>query len=150
MGASSLQVCTAAMHYGFRIVQEMTRGLEEWMREKGYARIEEFRGRALPNYEEWGDLDLNYRIVAEIDPALCIGCQLCYAACEDGAHQCIALHAGTRVPRIKQDECVGCNLCQIVCPVEGCITMVEVERGLPKESWNDRVAAGTAGAGGRH
>ncbi len=120
------------------------------MREKGYASIEEFRGRALPNYEEWGDLDLNYRIVAEIDPALCIGCQLCYAACEDGAHQCIALPAGTRVPRIKQDECVGCNLCQIVCPVEGCITMVEVERGLSKESWNDRVAAGTAGAGGRH
>ena len=150
MGASSLQVCTAAMHYGFRIVQEMTRGLEEWMREKGYARIEEFRGRALPNYEEWGDLDLNYRIVAEIDPVLCIGCQLCYAACEDGAHQCIALPSGTRVPRIKQDECVGCNLCQIVCPVEGCITMVEVDQGLPRESWNERVAAGTAGAGGRH
>jgi len=150
MGASSVQVCTAAMHYGFRIVQEMALGLEEWMREKGYARIEELRGRALPNYHEWGELDLNFRIVAEIDPATCIGCQLCYAACEDGAHQCIALPVGTRVPRVKQDECVGCNLCQIVCPVDGCITMVEVDQGLPRESWNDRVARGTAGAGGRH
>ena len=150
LGASSVQVCTAAMHYGFRIVQEMTLGLEEWMREKGYARIEEFRGRALPNYRDWGNLDLNFKIVAEIDPATCIGCQLCYAACEDGAHQCIALQAGTRVPLVKQDECVGCNLCQIVCPVDGCITMIEVDQGLPRESWNDRVARGTAGAGGRH
>jgi dihydropyrimidine dehydrogenase (NAD+) subunit PreA len=150
MGASSLQVCTAAMHYGFRIVEEMRRGLEEWMRAKGYARIEEYRGRALPNYEEWGDLDLNFKIVAEIDPATCIGCQLCFAACEDGAHQAIALQRNTRVPRIKRDECVGCNLCQIVCPVEGCITMVEVDAGLPPESWNERVARGTAGAGGKH
>ena len=53
-------------------------------------------------------------------------------------------------PRIKQDECVGCNLCQLVCPVEECITMVEVDNGLPRESWNDRVAAGTAGAGSPH
>jgi dihydropyrimidine dehydrogenase (NAD+) subunit PreA len=138
------------MHYGFRIVEEMRRGLEEWMRAKGYARIEEYRGRALPNYEEWGDLDLNFKIVAEIDPATCIGCQLCFAACEDGAHQAIALQRNTRVPRIKRDECVGCNLCQIVCPVEGCITMVEVDAGLPPESWNERVARGTAGAGGKH
>ena len=150
MGASSVQVCTAAMHYGFRIVQEMTLGLEEWMREKGYAAVSEIRGRALPHYRDWGNLDLNFKIVADIDPAKCIGCQLCYAACEDGAHQCIDLPPGTRVPRVRQADCVGCNLCQIVCPVEGCITMVEVDQGLPRESWNERVARGTASAGGRH
>jgi dihydropyrimidine dehydrogenase (NAD+) subunit PreA len=150
MGASSVQVCTAAMHYGFRIVEDMIRGLEEWMRAKGYSRIEEFRGKGLPNYVEWGELDLNYKIIASIDPAKCIHCQLCFAACEDGAHQCIEIPMGTRVPRILEDECVGCNLCQLVCPVEGCITMVEIDQGLPFESWNDRVAKGTAGAGGKH
>jgi len=150
MGASSVQVCTAAMHYGFRIVEDMIRGLEEWMRQKGYARIEEFRGRALPNYVEWGELDLNYKIVASIDPKKCIQCQLCFAACEDGAHQCIEIPAGTRIPRILEDECVGCNLCMLVCPVEDCITMVEIDQGLPPESWNDRVLKGTAGAGGKH
>jgi dihydropyrimidine dehydrogenase (NAD+) subunit PreA len=150
MGASSVQVCTAAMHYGFRIVEDMTRGLEEWMRQKGYARIEEFRGRALPNYVEWGELDLNYKIIASIDPKKCIQCQLCFAACEDGAHQCIEIPVGTRIPRILEDECVGCNLCMLVCPVEDCITMVEIDQGLPPESWNDRVAKGTAGAGGKH
>ncbi len=150
MGASSLQVCTAAMHYGFRIVEDMTKGLEEWMRSKGYSRIEEFRGKGLPNFVEWGELDLNYKIVAQIDPAKCIHCQLCFAACEDGAHQCIEIPPGTRLPRIIEEECVGCNLCMLVCPVEGCITMVEVDQGLPFESWNDRVARGTAGAGSRH
>jgi dihydropyrimidine dehydrogenase (NAD+) subunit PreA len=150
MGASSVQVCTAAMHYGFRIVEDMIRGLEEWMRAKGYSRIEEFRGKGLPNYVEWGELDLNYKIIASIDPAKCIHCQLCFAACEDGAHQCIEIPKGTRLPRIIEEECVGCNLCQLVCPVEGCITMVEIDQGLPPESWNDRVAKGTAGAGGKH
>jgi len=150
LGATSVQVCTAAMHYGFKIVEDLTRGLEEWMRSKGYGTIAEFRGRALSNYREWGDLDLNYEIVAEIDPATCIECQLCFVACEDGAHQCIEIPPGTRTPRVKRDECVGCNLCQLVCPVEGCITMVEVETGAPRESWNERVAAGTAGAGSPH
>jgi ferredoxin len=144
MGASSLQVCTAAMHYGFRIVEEMRRGLEEWMRAKEYSRIEEFRGRALPNYEEWGDLDLNYKIIAEIDPATCIGCQLCYAACEDGAHQAIALQRDTRVPRIKRDECVGCN-CARSC---GCrVSRWSEEAGL-RASRNER--ARECRAGGKH
>ncbi len=150
MGSSSVQVCTAAMHYGFRIVEDLTKGLEEWMRQKGYARIEEFCGLGLPNFVEWGELDLNYKIIAQIDPAKCIHCQLCFAACEDGAHQCIEIPQGTRIPRIIEEECVGCNLCMLVCPVEGCITMVEIDQELPPESWNDRVMKGTAGAGGKH
>jgi dihydropyrimidine dehydrogenase (NAD+) subunit PreA len=150
LGASSVQVCTAAMHYGFKIVDDMILGLEEWMRDKGYSRIDELVGKALPNYKEWGDLNLNFKIVADIDPGTCIECQLCYAACEDGAHQCIELPKGTRVPRVIEEECVGCNLCQLVCPVEGCITMVERDMGLPRESWNDRVVKGTAGAGSLH
>ncbi len=150
LGAATVQVCTAAMHYGFRIVEDMMDGLSRYMDDHGYATIEDFRGRAVPNVLDWGDLDLNYKIIAEIHTDLCIGCQLCYVACEDGAHQCIAPHAasgngkvnvngkGVHVPRIIEEECVGCNLCALVCPVEGCITMKEVETGLPAMSWNDR------------
>jgi len=150
LGASTVQVCTAVMHYGFRIVEDMIDGLSQYMDDHGFRSVEEFRGRALPNVVDWGELDLNYKIIAEIHPELCIGCQLCYVACEDGAHQCIAPHSaagngktnvngkGVHVPRIIEEECVGCNLCALVCPVENCITMKEVETGLPPMTWNDR------------
>src|ERR1700685_3064116 len=89
VGASTVQVCTAAMHCGFRIVEDMIDGLSEYMDAHGFHTIEDFRGRAVPNVKDWGDLDLNYKVVAKINSELCIGCQLCYVACEDGAHQCI-------------------------------------------------------------
>src|ERR1700689_1240489 len=150
LGASTVQVSTAAMHYGFRIVEDMIDGLSQYMDEHGFHTIEDFRGRAVPNVKDWGDLDLNYKIIAEIHPELCIGCQLCYVACEDGAHQCISPYGagdngkknvngkGVHVPHIIDEECVGCNLCALVCPVQGCITMKEVDTGHSPMSWNDR------------
>jgi dihydropyrimidine dehydrogenase (NAD+) subunit PreA len=89
LGCGTVQVCTAAMHYGFRIVEDMVDGLKNWMDEKGFRTIEDFRGLSLPKVREWKNLDLNYRIVARIHEELCIGCDLCYVACWDGAHQCI-------------------------------------------------------------
>ncbi len=89
LGASGVQVCTAAMHYGFRIVEHLISGLENWMREKGFARLDDFVGLSVPRVGDWADLDLGYKVVAEIDPATCIHCGLCYIACEDGAHQSI-------------------------------------------------------------
>jgi dihydropyrimidine dehydrogenase (NAD+) subunit PreA len=89
LGCGTVQVCTAAMHYGFRIVEDMIDGLDNWMREKGFETIEDFRGRSAPKVVEWKNLDLNYKIVARIHAEKCIGCDLCYTACWDGAHQCI-------------------------------------------------------------
>src|SRR5271170_3523737 len=154
LGASTVQVCTAAMHYGFRIVEDMIDGLSQYMDDRGFRTIEDFRGRAVPNVKDWGDLDLNYKVIAQINEKLCIGCQLCYVACEDGAHQCIEPYKesakknsggfGVHVPRIIEEDCVGCNLCALVCPVENCITMKEVDSGDAPMSWNDRVRQSSA------
>jgi dihydropyrimidine dehydrogenase (NAD+) subunit PreA len=160
LGCQSVQLCTAPMHYGFRIVEDLIDGLKNWMDEKGFRTIEEFRGLSLPNVTEWKSLNLNYKIVARIDPEKCIGCDLCYIACWDGAHQCIHIDERppkltvtpilkldgpqekfVRIPKVDEQECVGCNLCALVCPVEGCITMARIDHGVPSESWEQRTGA---------
>jgi dihydropyrimidine dehydrogenase (NAD+) subunit PreA len=98
LGCSSVQVCTAVMHYGYRIVEDMADGMLQWMSEKGYSTIDDFRGLSVAKVREWKDLNLNYKIVARIHEELCIGCQLCYTACWDGAHQCIHLDRTAPVP----------------------------------------------------
>ncbi len=128
MGAGTVQVCTAVMTYGFKIVEEMIEGLSLWMDEKGYASIDDFRGRAVPNVIDWQHLNLNYVTKARINPDLCIKCGRCYAACEDTSHQAISM-SEDRVFEVKDEECVACNLCVNVCPVEGCITMERLAPG---------------------
>jgi dihydropyrimidine dehydrogenase (NAD+) subunit PreA len=137
LSAGTVQVCTAAMHYGFKIVDDMKDGLANWMDSQGYAGIEDFRGRAVPNVTDWQYLNMNYKIIARIDQDLCIKCGLCHIACEDTSHQSIAALRvdGQRQYRVIDEECVGCNLCQHVCPVPDCITMVEVDTGLPYLNW---------------
>jgi dihydropyrimidine dehydrogenase (NAD+) subunit PreA len=139
MGAGSIQVCTAAMHYGFKIVEDMATGLSNWMDEKGHRTLADFRGLAARNYVNWGELDINYEIIANINQDLCIKCGLCHIACEDTSHQAIARLRtnGTRRYEVKPEECVGCNLCMHVCPVEGCITMVEVDNDKPYMTWGE-------------
>lgn len=127
MGAGNVQVCTAAMTYGFKIVQEMISGLSQYLDEKDMA-LSDLVGRAVPNFVEWQDLNLNYVTKARIDQDACIGCGRCYAACEDTSHQAIWMKPG-RVFEVNDAECVACNLCVDVCPVEGCITMEELPKG---------------------
>ena len=149
LGSTSVQVCTAIMHYGFRIVEDMAEGLSDYLDSKGMKSVNELIGKAVPTLQKWETLDLNYKRIARIDYAKCIGCNLCYIACEDGAHQAIALippngHGlgpgrvpGKPIPEIKEAECVGCNLCSLVCPVDECLTMVSVDTKRAKMSWTD-------------
>ena len=91
LGATSLQVCTAVMHYGFRLIEDLTDGLSNWLDDKGASSIQEIIGVAAPRYSPFNELDLSYKVVARIDETTCINCNLCYVACDEGAHQCIDL-----------------------------------------------------------
>ncbi len=128
LGAGNVQVCTAAMTYGFKVVQEMISGLSQWMDEKGYSSVSEVTGRAVPNVTDWQFLNLNYVTKARIDQDACIKCGRCYAACEDTSHQAISM-SPDRVFEVIDEECVACNLCVNVCPVDNCITMEELPVG---------------------
>ncbi|MCA1285289.1 NAD-dependent dihydropyrimidine dehydrogenase subunit PreA [Salipiger bermudensis] len=127
LGAGNVQVCTAAMTYGFKIVQEMISGLSQYLDEKEIS-LSDLVGRAVPNVSDWQHLNLNYVSKAKIDQELCISCGRCYAACEDTSHQAIDM-SEDRVFTVKDDECVACNLCVNVCPVEDCITMEQMAPG---------------------
>jgi dihydropyrimidine dehydrogenase (NAD+) subunit PreA len=164
LGASSLQVCTAVMHYGYRIIEDLCDGLSNWMDSKGFATITDVVGRSVHRISSFADFDLSFRAVARIDTTKCIKCDLCYIACNDAAHQCIDLIGadGTVVPprayqvtsngkhtavttrpqpRVREDDCVGCRLCYNVCPVDACIQMAEVPSGRPPVSWAELTAS---------
>ncbi len=131
LGAGNVQICTAAMTYGFRIVEEMSEGLSHWMDQKGYESIEAVSGRAVANVTDWQHLNLNVIAKAVINQDACIQCGRCYVACEDTSHQAItATKNGERHFEVLDEECVGCNLCVSVCPVEDCITMEPMESGV--------------------
>jgi len=159
LGAGSLQVCTAVMHYGYRIVEDLCDGLSNWMDAKGFVTVADVVGKSLSRVSDFKDFDLSFRVVARIDTGKCIKCNLCYVACNDTAHQCIDLvnAAGQVVPpfaydvrsngkdestatrpqtRVREDDCVGCRLCYNVCPVDNCIEMVEVPSGREPVTWD--------------
>ena len=128
-GATTVQVGTSVMHWGYRMIDDLVDGLSTYLRSKGLHSPTELVGRALPTLTDWGHLDQSFRLLAQIDEARCIHCNLCLVACNDGAHEAIHREGtnGTSRLVVEGDHCVGCHLCQYVCPVEGCISMVELE-----------------------
>lgn len=126
VGSRNLQVTTAVMQYGYRIVEDMISGLSYFMEEKGFNKLEDMVGLALPNIIPAEDLDRDFKIIPDIDEEKCIGCGRCYVSCYDAAHQAIDWDDANRKPIIN-DNCVGCHLCLNVCPVHECITPGEVQ-----------------------
>ena len=126
LGCGTVQVCTAAMVYGFKIVEDMCDGLSNFMDAHGYKTIEDFRGKAVPTVKDWKQLNLNHIDKAVINQDSCIQCGRCHVVCEDTSHQAIFYKKGENGERkfeINEAECVGCNLCVSICPVPDTISM---------------------------
>ncbi len=130
LGSGTVQVCTAAMVYGFKIVQEMSDGLSNYMDDMGFKSVSEIVGKALPTVSDWRYLNLNHISKAVINQDTCIQCGRCHIACEDTSHQAIStMMDGKRHFEVIEAECVGCNLCVTVCPVPQCITLRDLTPG---------------------
>ena len=153
LGSSTVQVCTAIMHHGFRIVEEMNAGLSNYLDGRGLESVQQLVGGAVPKVSTFNDLNLNFQVRAEVDESLCISCGKCIVSCKDSEVDCISWETtnvlaavgdpialagqARRVAHVDETECIGCDLCSIVCPVDNCITMVPVDNGRPNVSWRD-------------
>lgn len=125
LGASNLQVTTAVMQYGYRIVEDMISGLSYFMEERGIDKLEDLVGIANSNIIPAEDIDRTFVIYPEIDKDKCLGCGRCYVSCFDGGHQAYTYNEETREITLNKDKCVGCHLCSLVCPV-GAINKGEI------------------------
>lgn len=126
LGASTIQVTTGVMHYGYGIVEDMIEGLSDCMAERGINRVADLVGKALPNLHETDQFDLKRQGITQYNTDLCIGCGQCYTVCRDAAGQALEWDSANRRPNLIEDKCLSCMLCQFVCPVPGLITYKEM------------------------
>jgi len=129
VGATTLQVTSGIMHYGYRIVEDLIEGLSDYMALKGIGRVGELIGRALPHLQETDHFDLQRQGIVNYDLDRCIGCGQCHIVCSDAAGQAVEWDSRKRRPRLIEDKCLSCMLCQAVCPVPGLITFREMPPG---------------------
>ncbi len=114
LGCRNVQVCTAVMQYGYRIIDDLILGLQHYMQERGIVELKKLVGEELKNIVLPHDLDRETMVFPKIDREKCIGCGRCYISCMDGGHQAISFE--DRKPHIIGQKCVGCHLCRLVCP----------------------------------
>jgi dihydropyrimidine dehydrogenase (NAD+) subunit PreA len=117
LSCRNVQVCTAVMEYGYRIIDDLILGLQTYMQERGIKCLDEIVGEQLDSFVLPSDLDRDTMVFPKIDRERCIGCGRCQISCQDGGHQAIVFDLNTRQPRIVGQKCVGCHLCRLVCPV---------------------------------
>jgi len=116
LGCRNVQVCTAVMQYGYRIIDDLLLGLQTYMAARGIEHLEDLVGEQLPNFVKPSDLDRETIVYPKIDREKCIGCGRCHVSCMDGGHQAISFDDKQRQPHIVGTKCVGCHLCRLVCP----------------------------------
>jgi len=116
LGCSNVQVCTAVMQYGYRIIDDLILGLRHYMAQRSIDKLQDLVGEMLPTFSTPTDLDRTTIVYPKIDLEKCVGCGRCEISCNDGGHQAIVFDYDTRQPRILGKKCVGCHLCRLVCP----------------------------------
>ncbi len=124
LGCRNVQVCTAVMEYGYRIIDDLILGLQTYMAEQNINKLEDIVGEKLANFVLPSELDRATMVYPKFNREKCIGCGRCFLSCKDGGHQALSFDYDTRHPHIIGSKCVGCHLCRLVCPT-GAIEMAK-------------------------
>jgi dihydropyrimidine dehydrogenase (NAD+) subunit PreA len=116
LGCHNVQVCTAVMQYGYRIIDDLTLGMQRYLAKRGLTSLDVLVGESLPLFMKPDTLNRDTIIYPKFNKDLCVGCGRCEISCNDGGHQAITFDHETRQPRLNGAKCVGCHLCRLVCP----------------------------------
>ena len=116
LGCSNVQVCTAVMQYGYRIIDDLILGLQHYMAKHNITHLQALVGEQLPSFLKPSTINRDTIVYPKFDKELCVGCGRCEVSCSDGGHQAITFDKETRQPRLIGAKCVGCHLCRLVCP----------------------------------
>ena len=116
LGASSLQVTTSVMEYGYRIIDDLILGLKLFMREKNFKSVSDMIGISKKTVVDTNKIERDTILLPKFNYEKCIGCGRCYISCMDGGHQAIKFDCDNRKPMLDPSKCVGCHLCKLVCP----------------------------------
>lgn len=130
LGATTLQCTTGILEHGYRIVEDMCEGLQDYMADHGYTSLDDFIGKATRNVVDPSELSHATQAISQIDHDKCIGCGQCYLSCRDGANHVISMNAD-RKPVVDEDHCFGCLMCMHICPIDGCISYKTVPHHGP-------------------
>jgi dihydropyrimidine dehydrogenase (NAD+) subunit PreA len=126
VGATTVQVTTGVIHYGYRIVEDLIEGLSDHMKAKGIGRVTDLVGKALANIHETDGFDLSRQGISRYDLDRCVGCGQCYVVCSDAGGQALQWDPASRRPKLDEGKCLSCMVCSFVCPVHGLITFREM------------------------
>ena len=127
LGCANLQVTTAVMQYGYRIIDQLKLGLLGFMRRNNYMSVAELVGKGLSAFAPANELDRESVQPVAFDEEKCLSCGRCFISCSDAGHGAVGWDTRKRLPSIDSALCAGCHLCVYVCP-SGALRAGERER----------------------
>jgi len=114
-GASTVQLCTAVMFKGYRIIDRLKDGVSDYLRDKGFDSLRDIVGHVLPKLTSIEKLDFTYQVIPRVDRSECIRCGLCHFACRDAGYDAVELDE-EKLPIVNGEKCGSCGLCSQICP----------------------------------
>lgn len=128
-GADGVEICTWMMIKGPKLFLQINKGIIDWMKNKGYQRIDDLKGisQKYLGVEEWEDDPYS----AVVDQEECTGCGQCEIICTWVVPElpaAIQIDKNTKKAIVDLKKCMGCGYCFSHCP----------QKAISLKGWGER------------